>query len=305
MRSLSLFGIVLPAALWSCQPDSALRFAGTLPPSSRAAPVCEPAAGPTVLPDVVRETSGLAWSRLNRSVLWTHNDSGNEPVLFAIDTTGRLVGRVEVSGASLVDWEDLAAAPCDGGQCLYIADIGDNRRARSAITVYVIPEPAADAGRSESARAIHARYPDGAQDAEAIFVLPGGDIYLVTKGRHANIGLYRLSKTRQQSGTEVTLERMRDLYPRPGNQRDRVTGAAASHDGKWVAIRTYRTLLLYPVDALTRRQAPPSRYDLTPLREVQGESVAFSEDGQLWLTTEAERKRDRPALRRLRCSLGP
>jgi hypothetical protein len=297
---------MLPAAFWSCEPETRFHTAGAgLPLRAGSAPGCEPAADPTILPDVVRETSGLAWSRANRSVLWTHNDSGNQPVLFAIDTTGRLVGRVPVTGASLVDWEDLAAAPCDGGNCLYIADIGDNRRARSSVTIYVIPEPAPDAGRTDPARAIEARYPDGAQDAEAIFVLPGGDIYLITKGRHASIALYRLTRAMQQSGAAVTLERVRELHPRPGNQRDRVTGAAASHDGKWVALRTYRTLYLYPADALTRRNdAASSRYDLTPLREIQGESVAFSEDGQLWLTTEAERKKDRPALRQLRCSLG-
>src|SRR5689334_12926657 len=58
----------------------------------------------------VPEASGLTISRRHDGLLWTHNDSGNEPVLFAIDTSGRARGRVRVS-ARLRDWEDISAAP--------------------------------------------------------------------------------------------------------------------------------------------------------------------------------------------------
>ena len=38
------------------------------------------------------ETSGLAASRQNDAVLWTHNDSGDMARVFALDTQGRLLG---------------------------------------------------------------------------------------------------------------------------------------------------------------------------------------------------------------------
>src|SRR6187402_3312843 len=62
-----------------------------------------------VLPDVP-EASGLAVSR-RFGLLWTHNDSGNDAVLFALDESGAVHGRVRVP-ARMRDWEDVAASSC-------------------------------------------------------------------------------------------------------------------------------------------------------------------------------------------------
>ena len=305
MRRLLFLGVLLPAGFWSCDPDAGHRGAAELAARAAPAEVCEAGNVRHELPVALRETSGLTWSRNGKPFLWTHNDSGNEPILYAIDTTGELLGQVTVTGGLLVDWEDIAAGPCDAKTCLFIADIGDNARARAMIAIYVVPEPAPDAGKTDSAIALFARYPEGAQDAEAIFVLPEGDIYLVTKGRQAGIALYRLPKTAQRPGNVATLERVRSLWPQPHRERDRVTGAAASPDGNWVAIRTYRTLFLFPTQQLIGKgEASPTRFDLSPLKERQGESVALSNSGQVWLTSEAERRRDRPAMTQLKCRLG-
>src|SRR5688572_5260550 len=71
----------------------------------------------TTLPDVP-EASGLAISRRNHGVLWTHNDSGNEPDLFALDSSGMEQRRVRLPIRTR-DWEALSAAPCAEGNCLY------------------------------------------------------------------------------------------------------------------------------------------------------------------------------------------
>jgi hypothetical protein len=42
---------------------------------------------------------------------------------------------------AVTDWEDVAAGPCPGGRCLYVADIGDNTASRPSVTVYRVPEP--------------------------------------------------------------------------------------------------------------------------------------------------------------------
>src|SRR4051812_481526 len=75
------------------------------------------------------EASGMAISRRIQGRLWVHNDSG-APVVFGVDENGRVVQRVSITGATLRDWEDIAVAPCAGGSCLYIADIGDNEAHR-------------------------------------------------------------------------------------------------------------------------------------------------------------------------------
>ena len=213
------------------------------------------------------ETSGLALSRRTPGVLWTHNDSGNEPFLYAFDSTGTIMGHVRVSGAALIDWEDMAAGPCNAGTCLFIADIGDNRGRRDSISIYVVPEPLPTDSTTGPATVYHARYPGRAQDAEAIFVLPSGDLYVVTKGRRDSIALYRYAKSDQQPGRAVTLERVRALWPRPSSSINRVTGASASPGGERVAIRTYGTLLIYETDSLLGSGAPRLTSSLRGLGE--------------------------------------
>jgi hypothetical protein len=266
--------------------------------------VCRIPGPARTMPAEVRETSGLAQSRRYPELVWTHNDSGNDDVLYGIDSTGAIVARVPVNGVSTMDWEDLALGPCGAGHCLYIADIGDNARIREAITVYVVPEPELDAKGVDVQRRIDAKYPDGAQDAEALFVLPDGTMHVVTKGRHGDIALYRFPKAGGAAGQAVTLERVRTLFPQPRTQLDRVTSAAASGDGRWVAIRTYRTLYLYQAEALQTKSGPnPLTYDLRTLKERQGESVTFTDKSELRLTSEAEKKRDLPTMARLQCEL--
>src|SRR4051812_34201862 len=50
------------------------------------------------------ETSGLAASQRTAGLLWTHNDSGGEPVLFALNTDGTLRGSVQLQGVVNRDW---------------------------------------------------------------------------------------------------------------------------------------------------------------------------------------------------------
>ena len=108
-----------------------------------AAPACTPVGRPQLLP-AVPEASGVAQAA---GALWTHNDSG-APVLFRIDPDRR-VTPVVVTGAAVIDWEDIAAGSCGGAECLYIADIGDNRLSRQRVTIYqvAIPPPGSTATR--------------------------------------------------------------------------------------------------------------------------------------------------------------
>src|SRR5690606_25780786 len=116
-------------------------------------------------------------------IRWTHNDSGGEPEIYAIDEQGRLVGTVRVPGAENRDWEDIALAPCATGDCIYIADIGDNAARRAEVVIYRVPEPDPSAEATETAERFAFRYSDGARDAEALFVLPERGLYVVSKGR--------------------------------------------------------------------------------------------------------------------------
>ena len=60
----------------------------------------------------VKESSGIAVSRTHRGLLWTHNDSGDGPYLYATDTTGADRGARRLPVDDPIDWEDMAEGPC-------------------------------------------------------------------------------------------------------------------------------------------------------------------------------------------------
>jgi hypothetical protein len=272
-------------------------------PERIGAEVCTTIEAGQPLAGVVRETSGLALSARAVDVVWTHNDRGNDPVLYSLSADGALLNRVTITGAALIDWEDLEAGRCGAGRCLFVGDIGDNNGSRATITIYEVAEPMLANGASDPVTALHARYPDGPHNAESLFILPGGDLYIVTKGDDGPVTLYRYAAA-ARGDSVVTLERVRDAMSQPGDRSGYVTGATASPDGQWVAVRTYGALYFYPAEPfVTGGDVTPIMVDLRPLREAQGEGVAMGADGTVWLTSEAENAGERPRRTRLMCTL--
>lgn len=310
--ALNLAAAVVALAMSGCEPGEAARYGTTIGTTGRqtsdmAGWTCSVGLAAR-LDDRLRETSGIARGRSNDAILWTHNDSGNAPVIFAVDLSGRLVGSVPIAGVEIIDMEDIDAGPCSHGNCLFLADTGDNDGTRGSISIHIVVEPSPDADEIRPIETVQAVYPGGPRDAEAIFVLPDGGLFLVTKGREGAIELYRVPRAKRLAdGPQaiVTLERIRTLFP-PPSRDDRVTAASAMADGRWVALRTYRSLHLYPAsDLVSGRAVTPSTIDLRLLGESQGEAVAIDTDGVVWLTSEAERGSAAPIFSRLDCTLPP
>ncbi|MFA7274606.1 MAG: T9SS type A sorting domain-containing protein [Crocinitomicaceae bacterium] len=88
----------------------------------------------TILDPVLSESSGLLW--LNNKVI-THNDSGNEPALYELDTLSGLITRkITVGNASNQDWEDLTA----DANFIYIGDFGNNEGNRTDLRIYRVSQ---------------------------------------------------------------------------------------------------------------------------------------------------------------------
>ena len=99
----------------------------------------------TVVHDVMLgplpEASGLALSTRSPGMMWSMNDSGL-PEVFSLDQTGRVIGRVRITGAYVNNWEDVTVAPCGSGSCLYVADTGNGGGTqRNDVVLYRILEP--------------------------------------------------------------------------------------------------------------------------------------------------------------------
>ena len=181
MRELPLLYFVLLLCAFAGSSCASLAWSSEFEPGAQVGIIRSP---------LIREASGIAASRKNADVLWVHNDSGDAPRVFAIDTQGNLLGICPIVGALARDWEDIAVAPGPdpNEQYLYIGDIGDNLAAYPSVRVYRVPEPDIDTNQPFGeisigpAQTIELTYPDGPRDAETLLVDPlTQDIYVITK----------------------------------------------------------------------------------------------------------------------------
>ena len=232
------------------------------------------------------EASGVA-ARRTRGVFWAHNDSA-APVIFALDERGSVTRRVKVTGAAVDDWEDIAVGPCPQGSCIYVGDIGDNGGNRDHITVYRAPEPGAQDEATKTAEVLEAIYPDGAHDAEALFVTSDSDVYIITKGDPGPVALYRFPRP-LTPGKRVQLQRIGApaTDAKKIDAKDRPTAADVSPDGMWVAVRTTHRVVFYrTADLVAGRWREAFRTDVSSLKEPRGEGITFAADGTVVLVGE-------------------
>jgi len=256
----------------------------------------------------IDESSGLTVGGADPSVLWTHNDDGS--ALFAIDRVGTILGRWSIQ-PRLRDWEDIAAAPCPESEwCLYLADTGDNAERRPAGTIRIVrvPEPRlGDAWPVDGevgllrGEAFPLRLPDGPRDIEALFVLPEGELRLVTKGRNHGVAVYRYPPPLRPDTVEMAA--VQELFDGAQPLANQVTGASASRDGSTVAVRTYQSLGLYRVAGDSLALMENGLVNLRSLAESQGEAVALDGGGQVLLSSEGGFLGTPPSMNILRCGI--
>lgn len=255
------------------------------------------------LPDRLVEASGVAVSRRHPGVLWVHNDSDNRPAVYAIDLTGRLVATVRLDAPRSDDLEDIAVGDCPAGDCLYVAAIGDNLHERHDRGFYRFPEPDLDARDAQQVEFFPVTYPTGPQDAEALFVLPGADVHIISKGRQGPVTHYRYGVP-ADAGVPRVLETMETMSSGIVQLPDAVTGAGNTPDGSIVVVRTYTRLRLYrPVDGRLQPIVNPDGFSLLELGEGQGEGVDIDADGLVVLVSERFLINPTPLLSTVRCDL--
>ena len=116
------------------------------------------------------ESSGLAFSRRKENRLWSHNDSGGQPILYCFDYQGRKTGQVELP-VRAVDWEDMAAFTDAGMPRLLVADSGDNGKVRESISLHLFDEPDPDSvSKPRHFQSMIVTFASGPIDCEAIAI---------------------------------------------------------------------------------------------------------------------------------------
>lgn len=89
--------------------------------------------------------------------LVSHNDSGNAPILYVLDTVNmQITRRVTVLNATNMDWEDLS----QDDAYIYVADIGNYSGIRTDLAIYKISKDDFDRSDEVSAEIIKFNYED-------------------------------------------------------------------------------------------------------------------------------------------------
>jgi len=251
----------------------------------------------------LKESSGMAPVSGDSALFWTHNDSGNDARLFVIDSSGRVMGRVRVRGATNTDWEAMASGPCPEGTCLYIADVGDNGAKRPVVTLWRVLEPRVRDVNSATATRLAFRMPDGPQDIEAIYVATDTSVWLISKrpartaaGAARPARVYRLPPAVWAAdATGPTTAELVDslpIVPQKGDSRDWVTDAAISPpraDGsRRLAVLTYGAIQVFGVHPQTGRPGLRFARCALPVRERNAEALAWLPGGRLLFTNEGK-----------------
>lgn len=193
------------------------------------------------LPPELEENSGIIATGTNR--LWLHNDGGNPPLLYLLDTTGQIQRRFYIQNAQNKDWEDIAYDRQRGH--FYLGDFGNNDNNRRDLHILKIANPEQSASDTIPAEIIRFRYPQQTAfppdrselqyDAEA-FMYYEDYLYIFTKCRtkpYSSITrLYQVPCTAGEH--EAVL--LDSFDTRQASWYSSVTGADCSPDGSKVAL---------------------------------------------------------------------
>lgn len=235
------------------------------------------------LPPGLDEVSGLVASRANPGVLWAIEDSGNAAELYALDIDGALLATIRLPVAN-TDWEDLAIAPCGLGDCLWIADVGDNNFVRSDSAFYVLPEPDVRDGMA-TAETIPVRYGDGPHNVEAVVVDAQGNATLFSKRDDGTSEVIREDGGRFRTVATLPVAAVGD-----DARASRVTAADLWPDERTLLLRTYDHAWRYDLEESGLSSLlSAERSELSSTYQEQVEAVAWDPSiGGWWQTSEGE-----------------
>ncbi|MBK8000156.1 MAG: hypothetical protein IPK15_15900 [Verrucomicrobia bacterium] len=199
----------------------------------------------TVTTPEITEASGIAASRQNPGVLWTHNDSSFAGSIFALSTNGTYLARYYIPSVFFGNFEDIAIGPGASPEhhYVYLADIGDNFATRPSVRVLRFPEPAVYPYFSNSppvlpltaVQEIELTYPDKPYDAEALMIDPlTGDLFIATKETNS-ARIYMTTRAKMDAGGPIQLTFVRELSS--GNGLRSVAAGDISFDGRLICMR--------------------------------------------------------------------
>lgn len=241
------------------------------------------------LSNEVSETSGLFF---HNGRLWTHNDSGGKPILYALDTTTfQIVQRITLKNVRNKDWEDV----CTDGESVFVGDFGNNKGNRKNLRIFTFPlSTIPDEGdASIEVDSILFRFADQTSfkkkthahdfDCEAIFATEA-HLYLLSKGwKTGTTRLYQLPKTPGNYVAEVV---------NGFDSQGLITGADYDRENHVLVIVGYMKSIwkpfLYIIFDFDEAGVKLSnrRMEMPQLTGAQTEGICFFDHGRCYISAE-------------------
>jgi hypothetical protein len=241
------------------------------------------------LPKVINESSGLIL--YNDTLLITHNDSGDKPILYFVNLQGNLIHQITISNAINNDWEEITK---DDVGNIYIGDFGNNQNKRKNLTIYKITPENLLKMTNVDAKIISFSYPDQCAfppsdsllnfDAEAMCFY-NDSIWIFTKCRavpfHGNSFIHAVPSN---PGNYNATAKGSLFIGDSGFTKDAVTGATIGNS--LLYLTTYNRIVVYEFENNTFHFK--KIIHTTPYS--QKEAITISKDhSTLFLTDEVQK----------------
>lgn len=237
------------------------------------------------------EISGIDESTRYPNHYWIHNDSGDKPRIFLIDSKGQIVMAVYLKDYLARDWEDITVGPGPDStkSYVYIGDIGDNNAAYPYKYIYRLPEPNIDTAQYGqklyvSADRITFQCDNGRRDTETLMIDPlTKDLYIVSK-REDWVNVYELPYPQSTTDTLSAELETAILY-------SHIVGGDISNDGSEIILKSYNKIFYWKRHkgesiAETMQQSPT---EIPYIPEPQGEGICWTHNGDILTVSEAKR----------------
>jgi hypothetical protein len=257
----------------------------------------------------MKEASGIVASINNPGMWWIINDSGYEPIVYLVDSTGQAQAHYRVDGVKNRDWEDLAMRtnPITGVPELLIAEIGDNRAVYPLKHIYVIDEPMFTTSNLRMApslvqpRTYSYVYPDGNRDAETLMVDPLTQSWVVVSKREENVRVYQFNSSyiedadatyANASDTKYQYTQVDTLLYVHALSFGAAVAGDFSADGMEILIKNYNQVFYWKRESPSQSIVDVFKQETLPQPyepEAQGESIAFTRYSRAGYVTVSEK----------------
>lgn len=246
------------------------------------------------LPKTIKESSAVQ-TMAGSDWIWTLQDQGNQPELYAMDNDGKLVHTILIDNVDNNDWEDLTSDPKGN---LYIGDFGNNDNDRKNLAIYKIAAADLKKPKAKVSETISFYYPEQVlfppkkserfYDVEAFFYF-NDHFYLFTKNRSSKFdGTTFLYKVPNKPGNHPA--KLMDSFKTCDNfNHCAVTGATVSPDGKRMVLLSSDKIWVF--SNYTGNQFLSGQVQAIELGSyTQKEGACFVDNETLYITDEKDKK---------------